>query len=151
MLVYGKGQFFLPRQDSSAWNGSGTVYARGNTKVDIQVEGGTLATAAIQAGSTTTMNVRNPWPGKQAEVVNGATGAVVVEATAAPTSQCRWSPARPSWSSSRPIHDLADYDAPMGLPPPMPARPSPPSRLIAKSITRQTRSTPNRSRYSSTN
>jgi hypothetical protein len=69
----------------SGWNGSGTIYIRGNTKVDVQVEGGTLATAAIQAGSTTTMSVRNPWPGKQAEVVNGATGAVVVAATTATT------------------------------------------------------------------
>jgi len=63
----------------------GTVHVRGNTKVDVQVEGGTLATAAIQAGSTTTMSVRNPWPGKQAEVVNGSTGAVVVAATTATT------------------------------------------------------------------
>jgi Carbohydrate binding module (family 6)/Ricin-type beta-trefoil lectin domain-like len=47
------------------------------------VEGGTIATAAIQAGSTTTMTVRNPWPGQQAEVVNGSTGAVVVGATTA--------------------------------------------------------------------
>jgi hypothetical protein len=29
--------------------------------------------------------VRNPWPGKQAEVVNGSTGAVVVAATTAST------------------------------------------------------------------
>jgi hypothetical protein len=69
----------------SDWNGSGTVYVQGNTKVDVQVEGGTLATAAIQAGSTTTMSVRNPWPGKQAQVVNGSTGAVVVAATTATT------------------------------------------------------------------
>src|SRR6185437_17075251 len=57
----------------SGWDGSGTVYIRGGSKVDVQVEGGTLATAAIQAGSTGTMTVRNPWPGQQAEVVNGST------------------------------------------------------------------------------
>jgi hypothetical protein len=67
----------------SGWNGSGTVYVQGGSKVDVQVEGGTIATAAIQAGSTTTMTVRNPWPGQQAEVVNGSTGAVVVGATTA--------------------------------------------------------------------
>jgi hypothetical protein len=69
----------------SGWNGSGIVYVQGNTKVDVQVEGGTLATAAIQAGSTTTMSVRNPWPGTQAQVVNGSTGTVVVAATTATT------------------------------------------------------------------
>jgi Ricin-type beta-trefoil lectin domain len=65
----------------SGWDASGTVYIQGGSKVDVQVEGGTLATAAIQAGTTTTMTVRNPWPGQQAEVVNGATGAVVVSPT----------------------------------------------------------------------
>jgi hypothetical protein len=67
----------------SGWNGSGTIYIQGNSKVDVQVENGTLATAAIQAGSTTTLTVRNPWPGAQAEVVNGSTGAVVLSATTA--------------------------------------------------------------------
>ncbi|HEY3872659.1 MAG TPA: carbohydrate-binding protein [Actinocrinis sp.] len=69
----------------SGWNMSGTVYVQGGSKVDVQVEGGTLATAAIQAGSSTTMTVRNPWSGSQAEVVNGSTGAVVVSPTTAST------------------------------------------------------------------
>jgi hypothetical protein len=70
----------------SGWDASGTVAIQGGSKVDVQVEGGTLATAAIQAGSTTTMTVRNPWPGgAQAEVVNGSTGAVVVSPTTAAT------------------------------------------------------------------
>ena len=34
----------------SGWNGSGTVYIQGGSKVDVQVEGGVIATAAIQAG-----------------------------------------------------------------------------------------------------
>jgi molybdopterin-binding protein len=58
---------------------------QGNSTVDVQVEGGTIATAAIHAGTTRTLSVRNPWPGKQAEVVNGATGAVVVAPTTAGT------------------------------------------------------------------
>ena len=62
----------------SGWDASGTVYIQGGSKVDVQVEGGTLATAAIAAGTTGTMTVRNPWPGQQAEVVNGSTAAVVV-------------------------------------------------------------------------
>jgi hypothetical protein len=51
----------------------------------VQIEGGVIATAAIQAGTTQTMTVRNPWPGQQAQVVNGSTGAVVVAATTSGT------------------------------------------------------------------
>ena len=69
----------------SGWDAAGTVYIQGGSKVDVQIEGGTIATAAIQAGSTTTMTVRNPWPGQQAEVVNGSSGAVVVSSTSAST------------------------------------------------------------------
>jgi hypothetical protein len=69
----------------SGWDVSGTVYVQGGTKVDVQVEGGTLATAAIQAGSSGTITVKNPWPGQQAQVVNGSTGAVVVSPTTAST------------------------------------------------------------------
>src|SRR5580692_8048705 len=69
----------------SGWNASGTVYIQGGSKVDVQIEGGVIATAAIQAGTTETMTVRNPWSGQQAEVVNGSTGAVVVAATTSAT------------------------------------------------------------------
>ena len=69
----------------SGWDAAGTVYIQGGSKVDVQVEGGVIATAAIQAGTTETMTVRNPWPGQQAEVVNGSTGAVVVAATTSAT------------------------------------------------------------------
>jgi hypothetical protein len=69
----------------SGWDAAGTVYIQGGSKVDVQIEGGTIATAAIQAGSTTTMTVRNPWPGQQAEVVNGSSSAVVVAPTSAST------------------------------------------------------------------
>ena len=65
----------------SGWDAAGTVYVQGGSKVDVQIEGGVIATAAIQAGTTETMTVRNPWSGKQAEVVNGSSGAVVVAAT----------------------------------------------------------------------
>jgi carbohydrate binding protein with CBM6 domain/F5/8 type C domain-containing protein/centrosomal CEP192-like protein/glycosyl hydrolase family 95 len=69
----------------SGWNASGTVYIQGGSKVDVQVEGGVITTAAIQAGTTQTMTVRNPWAGQQAEVVNGSTGAVVVSPTTSTT------------------------------------------------------------------
>ena len=73
----------------AGWNAAGTVYIQGGSKVDVQVEGGVLATAAIKAGTTETMTVRNPWPGRQAEVVNGSTGVVVVRATTAATFTVR--------------------------------------------------------------
>ncbi len=69
----------------SGWDASGAVYIQGGSKVDVQVEGGVIATAAIQAGTTETMTVRNPWPGQQAEVVNGSTGAVVISPTTSGT------------------------------------------------------------------
>ncbi|WP_426513238.1 ricin-type beta-trefoil lectin domain protein [Dactylosporangium sp. McL0621] len=69
----------------SGWDVAGTVYIHGGSKVYVQIEGGTLATAAIRAGSTQTMTVRNPWPGQSAEVVDGSTGASVVAATSAAT------------------------------------------------------------------
>ncbi|HJP78394.1 MAG TPA: hypothetical protein VJ914_29235 [Pseudonocardiaceae bacterium] len=65
----------------SNWDVSGTVAIQGGSTVDVQVQGGTITTAAIRAGSSRTMTVRNPWPGQQAEVVNGSTGAVVVSPT----------------------------------------------------------------------
>jgi hypothetical protein len=65
----------------SNWDVAGTVAIQGGSTVDVQVQGGTITTAAIQAGSTQTMTVRDPWPGQQAEVVNGSTGAVVVSPT----------------------------------------------------------------------
>ena len=69
----------------SGWDAAGTVYIQGGSKVDVQIEGGVITTAAIQAGTTSTMTVRNPWSGQQAEVVNGSTGAVVVAATTSAT------------------------------------------------------------------
>ena len=69
----------------SNWDVAGTVAIQGNSTVDVQVQGGTITTAAIRAGSTQTMTVRNPWPGQQAEVVDGSTGAVVVSPTTSAT------------------------------------------------------------------
>jgi hypothetical protein len=69
----------------AGWDVSGRVHIQGGSKVDVQVEGGVLATAAIEAGSSGNISVRNPWPGQQAEVVNGSTGAVVVSPTSSAT------------------------------------------------------------------
>ncbi|MFC1417987.1 glycosyl hydrolase family 95 catalytic domain-containing protein [Streptacidiphilus cavernicola] len=70
------------------WNGSGTVYIQNGSKVEVQVQNGTLTTAALVAGTTGAMTVRNPWAGRSghsAEVVNGSTGAVVLAGTTATT------------------------------------------------------------------
>ena len=50
----------------------------GQDKVDVQVQDGQLVTAAIEAGSTGTLRVKNPWPGQPLEVVDGKNGRIVV-------------------------------------------------------------------------
>ncbi len=67
----------------SAWNVSGTVYVQNGSKVDVQVQGGTITTAALIAGTTGSMTVKNPFA--STEVVNGSSGAVVVSPTTAAT------------------------------------------------------------------
>ncbi|MFC1414101.1 hypothetical protein ACEZCY_33620 [Streptacidiphilus sp. N1-12] len=70
------------------WNVSGTVYVQNGSKVDVQVQNGTLTTAALIVGRTDTMTVRNPWAGQSghaAKVVNGSTGALVLRPTTATT------------------------------------------------------------------
>ena len=67
----------------SDWDVSGTVYIQDNTKVDVQVENGALATAAIEAGASHAIQIRNPWLGQQAQVTDGRTGATVVAPTTA--------------------------------------------------------------------
>lgn len=73
----------------SQWNADGTVYIQGNSKVDVQVEDGTLTTVGIEAGSTQGLRVRNPWPGQQVEVLdyhgNGQPASVSVAPTSAGT------------------------------------------------------------------
>ncbi|HZC51757.1 MAG TPA: sugar-binding protein, partial [Mycobacterium sp.] len=67
----------------SDWNGSGSVYIQHKDKVDVQVENGQLVTAAIEAATTETLQVKNPWPGQQVQMVDGSTGATVVGPTSA--------------------------------------------------------------------
>jgi hypothetical protein len=69
----------------SDWNASGTIYVQDDTKVDVQVENGTTVTAAIVAGRSHAMHVRNPWQGQPVQVVDGVTGAVVMAPTTADT------------------------------------------------------------------
>jgi hypothetical protein len=69
----------------AGWDVSGTVYVQDATKVDVQVENGTPVTAAIEAGATHSMVIRNPWPGQQAQVVDGQSRAIVLAPTTAST------------------------------------------------------------------
>ena len=69
----------------SGWDGDGTVYINHQDKVDVQVQGGTVVTAAVTAGSDAPVSVRNPWPGQQVQVVTGDTRhAIVVAPTTGP-------------------------------------------------------------------
>ncbi|MFE9451918.1 RICIN domain-containing protein [Streptomyces sp. NPDC006739] len=68
----------------SGWDADGTVFIQGGHRVSVQVHGGTITTVGINAGSTGTINVRNPWPGQQVQVVDGGDeSTVVVAATSA--------------------------------------------------------------------
>ncbi|HZU55997.1 MAG TPA: hypothetical protein VFA06_09045 [Actinocrinis sp.] len=69
----------------SGWDASGTVYLRDQTKVDVQVEGGTTVTVGIVTGATHSMTIRNPWPGQLVQAVDGASGAIVLGPTSAGT------------------------------------------------------------------
>ena len=69
----------------SGWDANGTVFIRGGSKVDVALKGGAVVLVILEAGSTGSVNVRNPWPGQAATVLDGATRAVNVQSTAAAT------------------------------------------------------------------
>ncbi len=62
----------------TGWDSDGSVFVRGKTKVDVQVRGGQVVTAVIEAGATGPLRVRNPWPGQAIDVIVGAAGTKVV-------------------------------------------------------------------------
>ncbi|HEY4020143.1 MAG TPA: hypothetical protein VGM75_15740 [Pseudonocardiaceae bacterium] len=65
------------------WDASGTVSVRNNSKLDVQMEGGTPVTVVLEAGGNATMQVRSPWSGQSVEVIDAKTGATVVSPTTA--------------------------------------------------------------------
>jgi hypothetical protein len=67
----------------TGWDVEGTVFLQHRSKVHVQVQGGTVTTAVIESGADHDMPVRNPWPGKDVQVVDGTT--VVVPTTQADT------------------------------------------------------------------
>jgi hypothetical protein len=63
------------------WDAEGTIFIQGNSKVDFQTKGGSLVVAIVHAGSTGSLQVRNPWSGQSAIVLDGSTGTTVVAST----------------------------------------------------------------------
>jgi hypothetical protein len=64
------------------WDAQGTVFIEGGSKVHFAVAGGEVVAVFVEAELTTTLNVRNPYPGSTSSVVDGANGAIVLAATA---------------------------------------------------------------------
>jgi hypothetical protein len=67
----------------ASWSLSGTVYIQGRSRVDVQFQSGVVAFAVIEAGSTGTINVRNPWSGTPATVLDDTGAQVVLPTTGA--------------------------------------------------------------------
>jgi hypothetical protein len=51
---------------------------RGKTRVDVQVREGRVTTAVIEAGTTQSIRIWNPWPGEAVDVVSGQTMVKIV-------------------------------------------------------------------------
>ncbi len=66
------------------WDFDGSVFVRGKTKVDVQTRNSVVTTAIIESGSTGQLSLRNPWPGKQVDVLLAANGKAVTTRTAGP-------------------------------------------------------------------
>jgi hypothetical protein len=70
----------------SDWQVSGSVSIPGDTRVSTQVRQGVPEYVGIQAGSSQTLTIANPWPGQAVEVLAGnSTGDPVVGPTSAAT------------------------------------------------------------------
>ena len=67
----------------SGWDFDGSVYVRGRTKVDAQVRNGTVTTLVIEAGTTESLKIRNPWAEQSVDVVT-ETGTKVVKGATGP-------------------------------------------------------------------
>jgi hypothetical protein len=55
------------------WSVSGTVFVRGQSKLDVQFQNGALVFGVLEAGSSGTVEVRNPWGSTAAAIVDSAT------------------------------------------------------------------------------
>ena len=53
----------------AGWDVAGAVAIPGRSRVDVQVEGGTVTTVAVEAGSDETIQMASPWPGQRVQVL----------------------------------------------------------------------------------
>jgi len=53
----------------AGWDVAGAVAIPGRSRVDVQVEGGTVTTVAVEAGSDETIQMASPWPGQRVQVI----------------------------------------------------------------------------------
>ena len=56
------------------WSLEGSVFIRGDTKVDVQVRDGKVTTVGLEVRREQTIRLRNPWPGSSLRVVDARTG-----------------------------------------------------------------------------
>jgi hypothetical protein len=56
------------------WDFDGSVWVRGRTRVDVQVRDGIPETVVIEAGTASSIDVRNPWPGSAVRVTTRVDG-----------------------------------------------------------------------------
>jgi alpha-L-fucosidase 2 len=66
------------------WDFDGSVYVRGNAKVDVQTRNGVVTTLVIEVGANQPIKIRNPWPGRPVDVISAKTGKPVVSGGAGP-------------------------------------------------------------------
>ncbi len=64
----------------SQWDFEGSVWVRDRTRVDVQVRAGIPTTVAIEAGATSTLRIRNPWPSEPVQVMDAQGKAVLKSA-----------------------------------------------------------------------
>lgn len=64
----------VPAAWPKAWDVDTALQIEGGHRVSVQVRDGVASQVGIKAARSDTLRVRNPWPGQEARVVNGATG-----------------------------------------------------------------------------
>jgi hypothetical protein len=64
------------------WDFDGSVYVRGNTRVDVQTRNGEVTTLVVESGAVQALKIRNPWPGKPVDVISMKTRKKIVTGAA---------------------------------------------------------------------
>ncbi len=52
-----------------AWDFDGSIYTRGKTRIDVQTRNGAVTALLVEAGTTQSLKIRNPWPGQPVDVI----------------------------------------------------------------------------------